>query len=52
MALELAELNPKSVPINFLNPIEGTPMKIFMKQLMKKKSLKLFASLGLSCLRL
>lgn len=24
MALELAELNPKSVPINILNPIEGT----------------------------
>ena len=27
MALELAELNPVSVPINFLNPIEGTPME-------------------------
>lgn len=27
MALELAELDPKSVPINFLNPIEGTPLE-------------------------
>lgn len=27
MALEIAELNPKSVPINFLNPIKGTPME-------------------------
>lgn len=27
MALELAELNPKSVPINFLNPIKDTPLE-------------------------
>lgn len=27
MAVELAELNPKTVPINFLNPIEGTPLE-------------------------
>lgn len=27
MAIELAELNPKTVPINFLNPIDGTPLE-------------------------
>lgn len=27
LAVELAELNPKTVPINFLNPIEGTPLE-------------------------
>lgn len=27
MALSLAELNPKTVPINVLNPIEGTPLE-------------------------
>jgi biotin synthase len=27
MALELAEINPASVPVNFLCPIEGTPLE-------------------------
>lgn len=27
LAVELAELDPKTVPINFLNPIEGTPLE-------------------------
>lgn len=27
LALELAQLGPTSVPINFLNPIEGTPLE-------------------------
>lgn len=27
LALELSELDPKSVPINFLNPVEGTPLE-------------------------
>lgn len=27
LALELAQLEPTSVPINFLNPIEGTPLE-------------------------
>ena len=29
MALSLKELNPKTVPINFLNPIKGTPLEGF-----------------------
>ncbi len=28
LALELAELDPDSVPVNFLHPIEGTPFEI------------------------
>lgn len=40
MALELAELNPKSVPINFLNPIEGTPMENLYEAIDEEEILK------------
>jgi biotin synthase len=43
MALELAELNPKSVPVNFLNPIEGTPMAEIKEEITEEEILKTLA---------
>lgn len=40
MALELAELNPKSVPINFLNQIEGTPMENLQTEIDEEEILR------------
>lgn len=43
MALELAELNPTSVPINFLNPIEGTPLENLQDEIDEEEILKTLA---------
>jgi len=43
MALELAELNPTSVPINFLNPIEGTPLENLHDKIDEEEILKTIA---------
>lgn len=40
MALELAELNPKSVPVNFLNPIEGTPFENYENKIDEEEILR------------
>lgn len=40
LAVELAELNPKSVPINFLNPIEGTPLENMESEINEEEILK------------
>lgn len=40
LAVELAELNPKSVPINFLNPIEGTPLENMDSEIDEEEILK------------
>lgn len=40
LAVELAELGPTSVPINFLNPIEGTPMEGFKDEIDEEEILK------------
>lgn len=40
MALELRELNPKSVPINFLNPIEGTPFEGYESKIDEEEILR------------
>lgn len=40
LALELAQLNPKSVPINFLNPIEGTPLEDMESEIDEEEILK------------
>ncbi|MBQ8460299.1 biotin synthase BioB [bacterium] len=40
MALSLRELNPKTVPINFLNPIKGTPLEDFKDKISEEEILK------------
>jgi len=40
MALALKELNPKTVPINFLNPIEGTPLEGYEDKIDEEEILK------------
>ena len=40
MALSLSELNPTTVPINFLNPIEGTPLENFEDKIDEEEILK------------
>ncbi len=40
MALSLKELNPKTVPINFLNPIKGTPLENYEDKINEEEILK------------
>lgn len=40
MALSLRQLNPKTVPINFLNPIKGTPLEDYEDKISEEKILK------------
>ena len=40
MALSLKELNPKTVPINFLNPIKGTPFEGYEDKIDEEEILK------------
>lgn len=40
MALSLRELNPKTVPVNFLNPIEGTPFENYRDKIDEEEILK------------
>ena len=40
MALSLAELNPKTVPINVLNPIKGTPLEHYGNKISEEDVLR------------
>jgi biotin synthase-like enzyme len=40
MALSLKEINPKTVPINILNPIKGTPLENFKDKIDEEEVLK------------
>lgn len=40
MALSLKKLNPKTVPINFLNPIQGTPLENYEDKIDEEEILK------------
>ena len=40
MALSLREINPKTVPINFLNPIKGTPLESYGDKIDEEEILK------------
>ena len=40
MALSLKEINPKTVPINFLNPIKGTPLEGYEDKIDEEEILK------------
>ncbi|MEI7475275.1 MAG: biotin synthase BioB [bacterium] len=43
LALELAELNPVSVPVNFLHPVAGTPMANLENTITEEEILKTLA---------
>lgn len=43
LALELAEINPVSVPINFLHPISGTPLEMYKDKIDEEEILKTLA---------
>lgn len=40
MALSLAELNPKTVPINVLNPIKGTPLEGYENKITEEEVIR------------
>lgn len=40
MAISLAELNPKTVPINVLNPIKGTPLENYGNKITEEEVLR------------
>ena len=40
MALTIRELNPISVPMNFLNPIKGTPFESYADKIIEEDILK------------
>lgn len=40
MALSLAELNPKTVPINVLNPIKGTPFEGYENKITEEEVIR------------
>ena len=40
MALSLAELNPKTVPINILNPIKGTPLESYEDKITEEEIIR------------
>jgi biotin synthase len=48
LALELAELNPVSVPINFLIPVEGTPLENCSNAITEEEILKTLAIFRIS----
>lgn len=43
MAAELSEINPASIPINFLHPIEGTPFEIHTDAINEEEILRTIA---------
>lgn len=43
MALELAEINPQSVPVNFLCPIENTPFETYLDKIDEEHILRTLA---------
>lgn len=43
LAVELAEINPASVPVNFLHPVEGTPLENYEDAIDEEEILKTLA---------
>lgn len=43
MAVELSEINPDSVPVNFLHPIEGTPFESYIDAIDEEEILRTIA---------
>ena len=49
MALELAEINPDSIPVNILTPIPNTPFESYIDKIDEENVLRTLAIFKIAC---
>jgi biotin synthase-like enzyme len=49
MAIELAEINPDSIPVNILTPIPNTPFKSYIDKIDEENVLRTLAIFKIAC---